>query len=180
MRLMPSRPKGGVTAVELVENARDGVHVDGGRATQLGNVGDIASEHFGRGVCRRGIAPNVGALRERVAAQGRDRGAHIDQTRLKRQSLHLLVDAKLVGAEHDVRGRQVAVYKRRLEVLGRQQRTQDSAAYRCGGGTSHALAVVRQHAGCFVERRTLDPLHKDERFALARAIAVDVGKTAQV
>ena len=180
MRLVPGRPKGGVTAVELVENARDGVYVDGGRATQLGNVGDIASEHFGRGVCRCGIAPNVGALRERVAAQGWDRGTHIDQTRLKRQSLHLLFDAKLVGAEHDVRGRQVAVYKRRLEVLGRQQRAQDSAAYRCGGSTSHALAIVRQHAGCFVERRTLDPLHKDERLALTRAIAVDVGKTTQV
>ena len=72
------------------------------------------------------------------------------------------------------------MYERRLEIPGRQQRAQHGTADRGGGGAGHALAVVRQHTGHFVEGRALDPLHKDERLALARAIAVDVGKTTQV
>ena len=63
------------TAVELVQNARKRIDIDGGRAAKGRDAFDVLREHFGRGVCGRSKAPDVGAPGDRVIAEGHSGGA---------------------------------------------------------------------------------------------------------
>ena len=169
------------TAVELVQNARKRIDVDRGRAAKGRDAFDILREHFGRGVCGRGKAPDVGAPGDRVVAEGHGRGAHVDETGVKGAIGNLLLERSAGGAEHDIGRRQVAMDDRIHEALGHQER----AKYGVSDGGDHlggqpARGVVRKQGQRLLERGALDPLHEDERVVLARSVAIDARKSAQV
>lgn len=116
------------TAVELVQNARKRIDVDGGRAAKGRDAFDILREHFGRGVCGRGKAPDVGTLGDRVIAEGHGRGAHVDEAGIKGTIGNLLPERSAGGAEHDIGGRKIAVNDRIHETLGHQERAKHSVS----------------------------------------------------
>lgn len=169
------------TAVELVQNARKRIDVDRGRAAKGRDAFDILREHFGRGVCGRGKAPDVGAPGDRVVAEGHGRGAHVDETGVKGAIGNLLLERSAGGAEHDIGRRQVAMDDRIHKALGHQERAKHSVSD--GGdhlGGQPARGVVRKQGQRLFERGALDPLHEDKRVVLARSVAIDARKSAQV
>ena len=67
------------------------------------------------------------------------------------------------------------------EALGHQERTKHGVSD--GGdhlGGQPARGVVRKQGQRLLERGALDPLHEDERVILARSVAIDARKSAQV
>ena len=169
------------TAVELVQNARKRIDVDRGRAAKGRDAFDILREHLGRGVCGRGKAPNVGTSGDRVVAEGHGRGAHVDEAGVKGAIGNLLLKRSAGGAEHDIGRRKVAMDDRIHEALGHQERAKHGVSD--GGhhlGGQPARGVVRKQRQRLLERGALDPLHEDKRVVLARSVAIDARKSAQV
>ena len=111
------------TAVELVQNARKRIDVDGGRAAKGRDAFDVLREHFGRGVCGRSKAPDVGTSGDRVIAEGHGSGAHVDEAGVKGAIGNLLLERSAGGAEHDIGGRKIAVNDWIHKALGHQERT---------------------------------------------------------
>ena len=169
------------TAVELVQNARKRIDIDCRRTAKGRDAFDILREHLGRGVCGRGKAPDVGASGDRVVAESHGRGAHVDEAGVKGTIGNLLLERSAGGAEHDIGRRQVAMDDRIHEALGHQERTKHGVSD--GGdhlGGQPARGVVRKQGQRLLERGALDPLHEDERVILARSVAIDARKSAQV
>ena len=169
------------TAVELVQNARKRIDVDRGRAAKGRDAFDILREHFGRGICGCGKTPNVGTSGDCVVAECHGRGAHVDEAGVKGAIGNLLLERSAGGAEHDIGRRQVAMDDRIHEALGHQERAKHGVSD--GGdhlGGQPARGVVRKQGQRLLERGALDPLHEDEWVILARSVAIDARKSAQV
>ena len=94
---------------------------------------------------------------------------------------NLLLELSAGGAEHDIGRRQVAMDDRIHEGLGHQERAKHGVSD--GGdhlGGQPARGVVRKQGQRLLERGALDPLHEDEWVILARSVAIDARKSAQV
>ena len=170
--------EGRVAGVELVEHAAEGVHVDGARVAQGVDAGDVAGEHLGRRVVRRGVAPDVGEHREGAVGGGDAHGAaHVDQADVERPVRELPLDRRAGGPEHDVSGGDVPVDEAPLERPRAVEDREDGEAEPSGqtprpGDPSASRERV-------VQRGALDPLHDDRGAPLHRAVAVDLRKAAE-
>ena len=94
---VPGDLEGRPARVELVEDAADGVDVDGARVSQGVDAGNVTREHLGRRVVRRRVSPDVREHGEGAVGGGDAHGAsHVHQAHVERPVLKLPID-RLLG-----------------------------------------------------------------------------------
>ena len=165
--------KRSVSAVQLVEHARERVNVDGGAQTPGLDARDIVGEHLGRRVLGRAATPDVGAHGKRGVDGVERRGtAKVDQADIEVECRELVLERALARSDHDVARRDVAVGNARVQVPYVIENGEHGHADGRHGIATHAAVLVGELRGDVLERGALDPFHNDERLAVAGAIAV--------
>ena len=109
--------KRSVSAIQLVEHARERVDVDRGTQAPGLDTRDVVGEHLGRRVLGRAAAPDVGAHgKGGVDGIERRRTAKVDEADIKVECGKLILERTLARGDHDIARRDVAVGNARVQV----------------------------------------------------------------
>ena len=173
--------KRSVSAIQLVEHARERVDVDCGTQTPGLDTRDVVGEHLGRRVLGRAAAPDVGTHgKGGVDGIERRRTAKVDEADVEVERRDLVLERTLARGDHDVARRDVAVGNARVQVpyvIENGEHGHADGRYRVA---AHAAVLVGELRGNVLERGAFDPFHNDERLTGTGAIAVYAWKALKV
>ena len=173
--------KRSVSAVQLVEHARERVDVDRGTQTPGLDTRDVVGEHLGRRILGRAAAPDVGA-HGKGGVDGIERrgAAKVDKADVEVERRDLVLERTLARGDHDIARRDIAVGNARVQVpyvIENGEHGYTDGRYRVA---AHAAVLVGELRGDVLERGAFDPFHNDERLTVAGAIAVYAWKALKV
>ena len=134
---------GRMAGIERIEHAAQLVCIDAGRRAKRGQLGDVVGEHFGRGELGGAVAPDAGRHGKRGVRALDARATQIDQAKVEAAVCNLLGKRSTCRANDDIAQRDVAVRKRRVELLCTQENFSQAFSNGGDGVRGNAAALGR-------------------------------------
>ena len=134
---------GRMAGIERIEHAAQLVRIDAGRRAKRGQLGNVVREHLGRGELGGAVAPDAGRHGKRGVRALDARATQIDQAKVEAAVCNLLGKRSTCRANDDIAQRDVAVRKRRVELLCTQENFSQAFSNGGDGVRGNAAALGR-------------------------------------